>query len=716
MITARQLDEGCLLSYKRGIETMSRLVVAEKPSVAQSIAAVLGAKTKRDGYLEGNGWIVSWCIGHLVELAPADGYDERYAKWKYEDLPILPAPWQYIVSESTKKQFSVLKKLMNDIDVDYVICATDAGREGELIFRLVYEKVGCRKPVKRLWISSLEERAIRDGFAALRDGREYDCLYKAALCRAQADWLVGINATRLFSLLYGQTLNVGRVMSPTLALVVQREAAISGFVPEKFYTVQLSCGMTAVSDRIRERKDAKALAAQCHLGKAVVESVEYREKTEKPPKLYDLTGLQRDANRLFGFTAQQTLDYVQSLYEKKLCTYPRTDSRYLTEDMKDKLPSLIRSVADKLPFTAGLQLGIYVEQVIDNSKVSDHHAILPTSAMAEHDLQTLPSGERSILQLICVRLLCAVGDVHKYEECKAVVKCCDYVFTAKSRTTTQMGWKIPEMTFRGAARLGTGEKDISLPVLAKGQVLSPIMASVKEGKTSPPKSFTEDTLLSAMENAGADDASEDAERKGLGTPATRAGIIEKLVKAGFITRHGEGKTQHLLPTDKAKALISVLPETIRSASMTAEWEHRLKQIERGNEAGEKFIGDIEHMVRELVKNCRLAENAADVFPSDRERIGTCPRCGASVSETGKGFFCENRVCRFGIWKDNRFFSSKGQKVTAKIVAPLLKEGFVQLTDLHSVKSGKCYTATVFLDDSAEDMPRFRLEFERKDRK
>jgi len=480
---------------------MNKLVIAEKPSVAQTIAAVLGAQTKKDGYREGSGYIVSWCVGHLVELAPADAYDERYGKWRHEDLPILPQPWKYLVSERTKKQFAVLKRLMNDQSVDTVICATDAGREGELIFRLVYEMCKCRKPVKRLWISSLEEQAIQDGFASLKDGSEYDRLYEAALCRAQADWLVGINATRLFSLLYGQTLNVGRVMSPTLALVVQREAAIDAFAPETFYTVQLSCGMTAISERIKEKKDAEALAKRCHLGEAVVESVECKEKTENPPKLYDLTSLQRDANRLFGYTAQQTLDYTQSLYEKKLCTYPRTDSRYLTEDMAGMLPSLVRMVAAKLPFTAGMQLAVHPEQVVDNKKVSDHHAILPTGAMIQQELQALPIGEQSILQLLSVRLLCAVGDAHKYQECRVIVRCSDQPFTARGRTITQMGWKIPELTFRGAMGLGVGEqgeKEVTIPKLTKGQILSPVMADIKEGITSPPKHFTEDTLLSAI--------------------------------------------------------------------------------------------------------------------------------------------------------------------------------------------------------------------------
>ena len=698
---------------------MNKLVIAEKPSVAQTIAAVLGAKMKKDGYLEGGGYIVSWCVGHLVELAPADAYDERYGKWRHEDLPILPQPWKYLVSKRTKKQFSVLKRLMNDNSVDTVICATDAGREGELIFRLVYQQCGCTKPVKRLWISSLEETAIREGFAALRDGSEYDCLYKEALCRAQADWLVGINATRLFSLLYGQTLNVGRVMSPTLALVVQREAAIESFVPETFYTVQLSCGMTAASERIKEKKEAETLAARCHLGEAVVESVERKEKTENPPKLYDLTSLQRDANRLFGYTAQQTLDYTQSLYEKKLCTYPRTDSRYLTEDMAGMLPSLVRMTAAKLPFTSGMQLAVHPEQVIDSTKVSDHHAILPTGAMVQQELNALPAGERSILQLISVRLLCAVGDAHKYEECKVVVRCGDQPFTARGRTITQMGWKIPELTFRGAMGLGVGEqgeKEVSIPKLTRGQILSPVMADIKEGKTSPPRHFTEDTLLAAMENAGADEAPEDAERKGLGTPATRAGILEKLVRAGFLLRKGDKKTQHLIPTDKAKALIAVLPEIIRSASMTAEWEHRLLEIERGQADGEEFIGDIQDMVRELIRTTGPAADMPNLFRSNRESVGVCPRCGAPVTESPKGFFCENRACRFGIWKDNRFFTGKGVKVTAKIVAPLLKEGSLRLANLKSSKTGKSYDATVFLDVSGEDAPRFRLEFEGKEAK
>lgn len=472
-----------------------QLVIAEKPSVAQSIAAVLGANQKESGCLTGNGYVISWCIGHLVALAPAHAYDTRYAQWRMEDLPILPECWQYQVCEAAQKQFAIVKRLLNDPRVDEVICATDAGREGELIFRLVYAQSGCEKPVKRLWISSLEESAIRDGFLSLRDGREFDFLYLAALCRAQADWLVGINASRLYSLLYGQTLNVGRVMSPTLALLVAREAAVAAFQPESFYTVQISCGFLARTERMADKTEAERIQRMCNLKTATIKQSSRKQKREAPPKLFDLTTLQREANRLFGYTAQQTLDYAQSLYEKQLITYPRTDSRYLTGDMGKTLPQLVRAVADAMPFTAGLDLPVSTGQVIDGGKVSDHHAILPTRLMAQSDPQMLPAGERDILQMISVRLLCAVGGAHIYEETTVALECEGVTFTAKGQTISQMGWKIPETTYQGSIgeRIWREphERAYPLPELQEGQKLGPVLAVLKEGSTTPPKHYTE---------------------------------------------------------------------------------------------------------------------------------------------------------------------------------------------------------------------------------
>ena len=688
------------------------LIITEKPSVAQSIAAALGVTETKGGYMLGADCIISWCLGHLVELAHPHLYDARYAKWRWEDLPLLPNPWATMVCDSTRKQFEVLKRLMHDPTVDTVVCATDAGREGELIFRLVYEKAGCQKPVKRLWISSLEESAIHEGFRALRDGRDYDNLYRAALCRAQADWLVGINATRLFSLLYGTTLNVGRVMSPTLALIVQREAEIAFFQSEPFYTVQMSCSLLATTPRMKEKADAERIAQQCNLKTAVVKNIDKKRKTEKPPALYDLTSLQRKANRLFGYTAQQTLDYAQALYEKRLLTYPRTDSRFLTGDMAVSLPNLVQAVSGAFPFTAGLNLAMNAERVINDSKVTDHHALLPTKSMPHSDLMALPAGERDILTLVAVRLLCAVGDDYVYDETTVTLECENVTFTGKGKTVVQMGWKIPEATFSGSmgGRINQEqvEKDYPIPALAVGQMLSPVMTKLKEGKTTPPKHHTEDSLLSAMEAAGAKDAPDDAEHKGLGTPATRAGILEKLIQTGFAERKGDKRTKHLLPTTKGKALITILPEMLQSPLLTAEWEQRLKQIERGEADPEAFLQDIQEMIVHLLKTAKPVKGAPALFPSERVSVGACPLCGMAVTETPKGFFCSSHACRFGIWKDHSFFAARGIKLDARMISALLRDGRVHMKNLRSQKTGKQYDATIIMDSSKG--VRFSLEF------
>ena len=561
-----------------------QFVVTEKNSVARSIAAVLGASQKKKGYLEGNGYWVSWCVGHLVELAAPSEYGEKYAKWRTEDLPILPVNWQFSVIESTKAQFSILRTLMNDSRVTSIVCATDAGREGELIFRLVYALCGCTKPVERLWISSLEDAAIAEGFRNLRPSKEYDKLYHAALCRAQADWLVGINATRLFSTRYHQMLNIGRVMTPTLALLVEREAQIQAFQSTPFYTVQLDCGsLTAVSERLTERAEAERIAALCDGKEARIIKLEQKERLEQPPRLYDLTSLQRDANRLLGYTAQQTLDYVQSLYEKKLASYPRTDSRYLTSHMENSIKTLVASIANLLSFTGNMSVLCNVAQVIDNGKVTDHHALIPTAGIAEYDLLSLPAGERSLLTLLMVRLLCAVGTPCRIHETAVTLECEGVSFSLKGRQITDLGWKALEKIYRSALKSVPVEETAAqeLPPLNDQMTFLPVKASVQEGKTTPPKSYTEATLLSAMENAGAKETLNDAERKGLGTPATRAGIIEKLVKTGQIERKRGKKNCVLLPTQKGISLITVLPEELQSPLLTAEWEQKLKQIERG---------------------------------------------------------------------------------------------------------------------------------------
>ena len=692
------------------------LVIAEKPSVAMSIAKVLEATSRKDGYMEGGGWLVSWCVGHLVELAPADAYDPKYSKWNYADLPIIPDLWRFQVLPDTKKQFNILRQLMNREDVDTVICATDAGREGELIFRLTYNLCKCTKPVKRLWISSMEESAIRKGFDNLADGQKYDNLYTAALCRAKADWLVGINGTRLFTTLYkGKTLNVGRVLTPTLTLLAEREAAIEHFKKEKFYIVELTTqGLRAVSGKFNSKTDAEALRSSC-LGKtAVVQSVTRKDKTERPPKLYDLTTLQREANRLFDYTAQQTLDYLQSLYEKRLATYPRTDSRYLTEDMAEGLPALCSTVAGALSFMVGQPLPVHAAQVVDSSKVTDHHAVIPTAEIAGADLAALPTGERNILYMIAVRLLCAVGEPHTYAETAVTLDCGGASFMTKGRTVAAAGWKGTEKAFLSTLKQKAEEPAPALPELAEGQRLEGADALLKQGTTSPPARFTEDTLLSAMEHASAEDfaALESVERTGLGTPATRAATIEKLVKSGFVER----KKKQLLPTEKGLALSWAMPDQLKSAKLTAEWEDRLGAVERGELAPEDFMAGITAMLTGLVRSYRnVAVAPSPLSDSGRAGIGKCPRCGKNVVEGKKSFYCEGYhdtpSCGFALWKNDRFFTSKRKELTKKIAASLLKTGRAAVTGLFSEKKGVFYDATVVLNDDGGKFVRFKLEFD-----
>ena len=682
--------------------------MTEKPSVAMSYAKVLGVQGRQDGYLEGSGYIVSWCIGHLVELAPPSTYDEKYVKWNVADLPILPQRWQYLVSASTKKQFGILKKLMHRADVESIICATDAGREGELIFRLVYEQAGCKKPVSRLWLSSMEDNAIREGFANLKPSTEYDALYQAALCRERADWMVGINCSRLFSCLYGRPLAVGRVMTPTLAMTVEREAAIAAFVPEKFYTValELTSGFVALSRRISEKADAEKLLAECRKEMvSTIQKITRKEKAENPPPLYDLTTLQRDANRLLGFTAQQTLNYAQSLYEKKLITYPRTDSRFLTEDMAASLPGLMSAAAGA--FDVHEAVPVHAEQAINNSKVSDHHALLPTASVAQADFSALPAGELSILRLITVRLLCAVGEPHRYAETTLTTICAGKEFSAKGKVVLDEGWKGIERKMLDDL-LDKKKEPAALPDVQEQSECGIAGAELKEGQTSPPKHFTEDTLLHSMETASADSMPEDAERQGIGTPATRAAIIEKLVAKGFLERKGDKKTKVLLPTDKGKALITVMPEEVQSADMTADWETKLLRVERGEMEPKTFMTEINDMISSLVNTTEAVKGASALMKN--KVIGVCPNCGKSVVEREKGYFCENRECRFVLWKDNAFFKRLGKRMDAHVADKLLRDGRVRLKDCRSAK-GKTYNATVLLTTEADGRSKFSLEFE-----
>ena len=676
-----------------------KLIIAEKPSVAKSIASVLGVKKREDGYLEGNGYLVSWCFGHLAELADADSYDEKYAKWRYEDLPVMPNPWQYTVSRDKKKQLDLLCSLMKRSDVTEIINACDAGREGELIFRTVYKLSGCMKPMKRLWISSMEDNAILDGFNNLRDGVEYDRLYESALCRSKADWLVGINATRLFSVLYHRTLNVGRVVSPTLALLVQREAEIGAFKPEPFYTVNLDFGnFNAAGEKLADTKEANTNADACRGNTARVVAVDRKEKSEKAPALYDLTTLQRDANRILGFTAQQTLDYLQSLYEKKLTTYPRTDSRFLTDDMEDSVCAVVLCAAGIMG--TDTPAVINPAQVCNSKKVSDHHAVIPTVVAGETDLAALPAGEREVLMLICRQVLMAVSETYRYTETVVTLECCGHSFTTKGRTVTKPGWKM---------YLSQEQKDKTLPELVEGDTLTPADVSVKEGATTPPKHYTEDTLLSAMETAGVKDMPEDAERKGLGTPATRAAILEKLVSAGLVERRKSKKAVNLIPSDGGVSLITVLPEQLQSPLLTAEWEQKLGQVECGELTTETFLAEISDMVSELVKGYEVIKGAEVLFPSGRTVVGKCPRCGSNVTESKKGYFCERSDCKFGLWRDNKFLTAKKINLTKKMVSALLTDRRTYASGIYSEKTGKNYDAYIILEDDGARSS-YKLDF------
>ena len=646
-----------------------KLVIAEKPSVAQSLAKVIGANKRCDGYLEGGGYLVSWCVGHLVELSAPERYDERFAKWRLEDLPILPERFLYEVSAGTRKQYQILKSLMERSDVESLVCATDAGREGELIFRLIYTQARCKKPFERLWISSMEDAAIQEGFEKLKPGTSYDLLYEAALCRERADWIVGMNATRLFSCLYGQTLAVGRVMTPTLAMVVMRDAQIAAFKPEPFWTVLLKAGdLTVSSRRFSTKNDAEIVLQECQAaGEVVIEAVETKEKLEKPPLLYDLTSLQRDANRILGFTAQQTLDHTQSLYEKKLVTYPRTDSRYLTDDMREMLPELINAVARKFKYNGSALRSepVRTASIFNSSKVSDHHAIIPTKTMAGSNFSELSLGEMAVLQLISARLLCATAEDYRYAESTVKSRCGAEEFTKKGRTDLQLGWKAIWQHFYPDKKK---DEDSIGQIPGQGNRLQIDSSALKEGKTSPSKHFTEDTLLSAMETAGADETPEEAERKGLGTPATRAATIEKLVQRGFIERKGDRKTRHLIATDKGNALITVMPEQIQSPSMTAEWEQKLLGIERGEYDAADFMDGISGMIAGLVTTYEKAKGA-DALMSRNKVIGTCPHCGSEVLEKQKG-------CK-------------------------------------SQKTDKTYNADVLLSTEADGRPQFSMEFDKR---
>jgi len=694
------------------------LVISEKPSVAQALAKVLEAGKKEDGYLAGEGCLVSWCFGHLAEYAPPEVYDERYAKWDFSDLPIIPEKWELTVAKDKKGQLAILKRLLCRKDLSYVVNACDAGREGELIFKHVYDLSGSALPVKRLWISSMEDSAIREGFANLKDGKEYQNICEASVCRAKADWLVGMNATRAYTTKYLKKLAVGRVQTPTLAMLAEREGRIRDFRKEKYFTVHISCGgMDAATGRVDSREEAEKILGGCQRSQAQVVSVAREEKTVSPPRLYDLTTLQRDANRIFGFTAKETLGYLQGLYEKKLATYPRTDSQFLSDDMGQTAGKVIGEISHSGLFgedilSAPDMPAPDIGRVLDSRKVTDHHAVIPTVGIGEADLPALPEEERKILSLIACRLLCATGEKHSYETVKAEISCGGHIFSASGKAVTHNGWKgfedmlgrsfkiMEDTEEKGAAggkealgTVGNRKDDNKLPELSEGQVFENVQADISEHFTSAPKHFTEDQLLLSMETAGKGEFENGTEKKGLGTPATRAGIIEKLVSSGYVVRNG----RQLLPTPEGMELIAVMPEYLKSAGMTAEWENGLLRMEKGELDSYDFMQGITGLVEKILEGCRAIPESELYRFHRKESVGSCPVCGAEVYEGKKNFYCGDRECKFSLWKESRYLSGMGKTVDKKMAQELLKNGRSHAKDLYSAKKGRTFEADIVME-------------------
>lgn len=708
---------GCLFDRKERI--MSKfLVIAEKPSVAQSYAKNLSAYKREDGYLEGESCIVSWCLGHLAEYAQPEEYDPKYEKWQFDDLPILPEVWKLKVSKDKKKQFEVIKTLMNRSDVEYLVNGCDAGREGELIFQRVYDLAGCRKPVKRLWISSMEDAAIQKGFQTMKSEEEYKNLCMAAVCRAQADWLIGMNGTRAYTTRYFKRLVVGRVQTPTLAMIAERQERIEHFQKEAFYKVALTDGkLTVVSENIANEEAADLLAALCNGSTAVVTQMKKENKKAFPPRLYDLTSLQREANRYFGYTAKRTLEMLQELYEEKLVTYPRTDSQFVTEDMKDSVEELVGKMPVLLSFADYGQLGHGIKRVINNAKVSDHHAILPTKEAVEKGISDLPADKKNLVMLICQQLVQATGEEYLYEQTDITVKCQEHDFKARGKIPVQMGFKEVEKAFKHlcvkAEPVEEKEKETSIPAgYEEGMRLFPVKADKTTHYTSPPKSFNEDTLLAAMETAGNKEFDSETEKKGLGTPATRASIIEKLVSSGYAQRKGK----QILPSTEGKELVKVMPEYLKSAVMTAEWENQLLMMEKGQITDTQFMGEITSLVSKILEVCRdIPEEERRRFQTEREVIGKCPVCGCDVFEGKQNFYCSNCQCDFALWKENRFLGSMEKNLDKKMARELLDKACTHVKGLYSKKKDMKFDADLLL--TLEDgKPRFHLEFPKKKKK
>lgn len=673
---------------------MKYLVIAEKPSVSKSIAKVIGAYRQEDGYLEGGDCVVSWCLGHLAEYAAPEHYDERYESWRFEDLPILPAEWKLLVHSTKKPQFNVLSKLLRSKKFDYVVNACDAGREGEAIFRRVYALAGSKLPIKRLWISSMEDAVIQQGFENLKDGAAYDNLFAASECRAKADWLIGMNGTRAFTKKYGRKQTIGRVQTPTLAMLAERQAKIQNFVKEPYYKVELSgAGVVAVSEQMAQEQDADAMQAACDGQCAVVGSIERKRVEKKPPKLYDLTTLQREANRYYGLTASQTLQAVQELYEEKLVTYPRTDSQFVTEDMRKTVESLVLT----LDGTAA-----DVSCVINNSKVTDHHAILPTMQGAKCDKAKLLETKQKILLLIIWKLMQAVQPPFIYEDILVTVCCQGRNFTAKYKDVLQPGYIAKPVPFVEPEK----NKDVPFPKkMNQGMVLPVVRAEKKQDFTSPPKVYTEDTLLSAMETAGNKEFEKDTEKKGLGTPATRAAILEKLVSSGYVQRKGK----QMIPTEDGVAAIRNIPDYLKSAGMTAEWENDLLRMERGEIKPHDFMRGIHGLLDKMLADLRQIPTVAAAPHHNKVSVGSCPVCGNPVHESKLSFCCADRSCKFALWKESRYLANMRKTLDKKMAVDLLKKGRTHVKDFYSMKKDKTFAADLVM--RVEDgRAQYSLEF------
>ena len=660
---------------------MKYLVIAEKPSVSKSIAKVIGAYRQEDGYLEGGDCVVSWCLGHLAEYAAPEHYDERYENWRFEDLPILPVEWKLLVHNTKKPQFNVLRKLLRSKKFDYVVNACDAGREGEAIFRRVYALAGSKLPIKRLWISSMEDAAIQQGFENLRDGAAYDNLFAASECRAKADWLIGMNGTRAFTKKYGRKQTIGRVQTPTLAMLAERQTKIQNFVKEPYYKVELSgAGVVAVSEQMAQEQDADAMQAACDGQCAVVGSIERKRVEKKPPKLYDLTTLQREANRYYGMTASQTLQALQELYEEKLVTYPRTDSQFVTEDMRTTVESLVLALDGQT---------VDVSCVINNSKVTDHHAILPTMQSAKCNKEKLSETKRKVLSLVAWKLLLAVQPPFIYEDVLVTVCCQGQNFTAKYKNVLQPGYTAKPVPLVEPEK----NKDASLPNdLEQGMVIPVVRAEKKQGFTSPPKVYTEDTLLSAMETAGNKEFEKDTEKKGLGTPATRAAILEKLVSSGYVERKGK----QILPSAEGVTAIANIPDYLKSASMTAEWENELLRMERGETKPADFMQGIGGLLERMLADLRQIPTVQELPIYNKVSIGNCPVCGKPVCEGKLNFYCSDRDCKFALWKESKYLSGMKKTLTKKMATDLLKKGRTYAKDFYSAKKDKTFAADLVM--------------------